>query len=163
MFIIAGMPGGRHLSVLSDDESPAMRAFEIASHFATYSGVSFGALGARPREPSDSGAVRAGGGSGCPGAGGPPARGPGGGSPGRPPTGGANALTGRYTPEKSGSAPALCAITTDASPPSTAAAATPATAARAIVCVFIGRLLPDPPDLPALHLLSRWEGRWEGP
>ena len=66
---MAGMPGGRHLSVLSDDESPATRAFEMACHFARYSGVSFGALGARPREPSESGAVRVGGGSGCPGAG----------------------------------------------------------------------------------------------
>ena len=92
---MAGMPGGRHLSVLSDDESPATRALEIACHFARYSGVSFGALGARPREPSESGAVRVGGGSGCPGAGGPPARGPGAGPPGRPPGGGPKALTGR--------------------------------------------------------------------
>ena len=72
-----------------------MRALLIACHFARYSGVSFGALAARPREPSESGAVRVGGGSGCPGAGGPPARGPGGGPPSRPPGGGANALIGR--------------------------------------------------------------------
>ena len=74
MFIMAGMPGGRHFNVLSEDESPAMRALEMACHFARYSGVSFGALAARPRDPSESGAVRVGGGSGCPGAG-PPARG----------------------------------------------------------------------------------------
>src|SRR6186713_2273309 len=108
MFIMAGMPGGRHLSVLSDDESPATRAFEIACHFARYSGVSFGALAARPREPSESGAVRVGGGSGCPGAG-PPVRAAGGGAPSRPPGGGPKALIGRYTPEKSGGDWALSA------------------------------------------------------
>ena len=78
---MAGMPGGRHFKVLSEEESPATRALEMACHFARYSGVSFGALGARPRDPSESGAVRVGGANGCPGAGvggGPPARGPGG-------------------------------------------------------------------------------------
>lgn len=64
MFIMAGIPGGRHLAVLSDDVSPAMRALLIACHFAMYSGVNCGASAARPRDPSDSGAVRVGGGSG---------------------------------------------------------------------------------------------------
>jgi hypothetical protein len=64
MFIMAGMPGGRHLSVLSDSDDPAMRDLLIACHFARYSGVSNGAFGLRPCDPSDNGAVRVGGGSG---------------------------------------------------------------------------------------------------
>jgi len=64
MFIIAGMPGGRHRAVLSDEVSPAMRALLIACHFDRYYGVSCGASAARPRDPSESGAVRVGGGSG---------------------------------------------------------------------------------------------------
>jgi hypothetical protein len=56
MFIMAGIPGGRHLAVLSYSDEPAMRDFRIISHFAMYSGVSDGASGARPWEPSESGA-----------------------------------------------------------------------------------------------------------
>src|SRR5262245_20708895 len=97
MFIMAGMPGGRHLAVLSESDEPAMRDLLIACHFARYSGVSCGASALRPRDPSDSGAVRAGGGSGCPGAGAGAAARP----PAPPPAGGPNGLIGRYTPEKS--------------------------------------------------------------
>src|SRR5262245_17529 len=106
MFIMAGMPGGRHLAVLSLSEEPAIRDLLIACHFARYSGVNSGAVGLRPCEPSDSGAVRVGGGSGCPGAGAgaPPAR-----APPLPPPAAPNALMGRYTPEKSGGVAADCA------------------------------------------------------
>ncbi len=64
MFIIAGIPGGRHFAVLSLSDDPAMRDLLIACHLARYSGVSCGAVGARPCDPSESGAVRVGGGSG---------------------------------------------------------------------------------------------------
>ena len=72
-----------------------MRALRMACHFARYSGVSFGALGARPREPSESGAVRVGGGSGCPGRGSARARRRAAVPPSRPPGAGPNALIGR--------------------------------------------------------------------
>ena len=61
---MAGIPGGRHFAVLSFSDDPATRALLIACHFARYSGVSSGAVGLRPCEPSESGAVRVGGGSG---------------------------------------------------------------------------------------------------
>jgi hypothetical protein len=56
MFIIAGMPGGRHFAVLSNSYEPSIRVLRMISHFARYSGVSDGASGARPCDPSDSGA-----------------------------------------------------------------------------------------------------------
>ena len=55
---MAGMPGGRHFAVLSLSNEPETRDFLIACHFARYSGVSWGAVGARPCDPSESGAVR---------------------------------------------------------------------------------------------------------
>src|SRR5262245_4845707 len=108
MFIMAGIPGGRHMAVRSDSDEPAMRDLLIACHFARYSGVSCGASALRPRDPSDSGAVRVGGGSGWPGAG----AGAGAGAAARPPAapaaGAPNGLIGRYTPEKSGVDAACC-------------------------------------------------------
>jgi hypothetical protein len=72
---MAGMPGGRHLALLSNSYEPAIRDFLIISHFAMYSGVSDGASGARPWDPSESGADVVGRG------GGPPRRSPPGGAP----------------------------------------------------------------------------------
>jgi hypothetical protein len=34
MFIMAGIPGGRHLALLSYSYDPAIRDFRITSHFA---------------------------------------------------------------------------------------------------------------------------------
>ena len=48
MPIMAGMPGGRHLALLSNSYEPAIRDFLIISHFAMYSAVSNGASGVRP-------------------------------------------------------------------------------------------------------------------
>src|SRR6185369_6156596 len=73
--IMAGMPGGRHFALLSNSYDPAMRDFRIISHLAMYSGVSDGASGARPCEPSESGADDVGRG------GGPPRGAPGAGAP----------------------------------------------------------------------------------
>jgi hypothetical protein len=56
MFIMAGMPGGRHLALLSNSYEPAIRDFRMISHFAMYSGVSSGAFGGRPWDRSESGA-----------------------------------------------------------------------------------------------------------
>ena len=78
MFIMAGIPGGRHLALLSYSYEPAIRDFRITSHFARYSGVSDGASGDRPCEPSESGADCVGRGGGpprcAPAGGGPPLR-----------------------------------------------------------------------------------------
>ncbi len=78
MFIMAGIPGGRHLALLSYSYQPAIRDFRITSHFARYSGVSDGASGDRPCEPSESGADCVGRGGGAPrcapAGGGPPLR-----------------------------------------------------------------------------------------
>src|ERR1700690_4120062 len=56
MTIMAGIPGGRHLALGSYSEDPAIRDFRIVSHLAMYSGVSKGAFGDLPWEPSASGA-----------------------------------------------------------------------------------------------------------
>src|ERR1700730_7577791 len=56
MLIMAGMPGGRHLALLSNWYDPAIRDFRIISHCAMYSGLSDGASGDRPCDPSESGA-----------------------------------------------------------------------------------------------------------
>src|SRR6185503_18222305 len=64
MLIIAGMPGGRQFAMLSYSYEPLMREAAIKFHFARYAGVSFGASGPRPCEPSAVGEERVGGGSG---------------------------------------------------------------------------------------------------
>jgi hypothetical protein len=62
--IIAGIPGGRQFAMLSYSYEPLMRDAAITFHFARYSGVSFGASGPRPCDPSAVGDERVGGGSG---------------------------------------------------------------------------------------------------
>ena len=64
MPIMAGIPGGRRLWILSYSFDPLMRDAVMTFHFARYSGVSFGASGPRPCEPSEVGEERVGGGSG---------------------------------------------------------------------------------------------------
>src|SRR5216117_1567585 len=66
IFIIAGIPGGRHFALLSNSYDPAIRDFRIISHFAMYSGLRAGAFGARPCDPSESGADDVGRGGGPP-------------------------------------------------------------------------------------------------
>src|SRR5579871_2972487 len=56
-FIMPGIPGGRHLALLSYSAEPAMRELRISSHLAMYFGVSFGAVGERPLRPSETGAI----------------------------------------------------------------------------------------------------------
>src|SRR3989442_1763459 len=62
MDIIWGMPGGRQLAMGSYSYDPLIRDFLMISHLAMYSGVSEGALGARPLDRSPVGADRVGGG-----------------------------------------------------------------------------------------------------
>src|SRR6476646_9319954 len=83
------MPGGRQFAMLSYSYEPEIRDFAITFHFARYCGVSFGASGPRPCEPSAVGDERVGGGSGSPG------RGGGGRAPPSP-------CAGEYTPAKLG-------------------------------------------------------------
>jgi hypothetical protein len=61
---MAGMPGGKQLAMLSYSYDPLVRDAAMTSHRAMYSGVSFGALGLRPCDPSEVGAERVGGGGG---------------------------------------------------------------------------------------------------
>src|SRR5262245_2119808 len=58
------IPGRQHFAWLCCSYEPLMRDFATTFHFARYSGVSFGASGPRPCEPSAVGDERVGGGNG---------------------------------------------------------------------------------------------------
>src|SRR5690242_18203923 len=60
------MPGGRQLAMGSYSYEPLIRDFRTISHLAIYSGLSAGAVGARPLDKSPVGAERVGGGGGVP-------------------------------------------------------------------------------------------------
>src|SRR5215510_14078207 len=85
-----GMPAEMHLTFGSNSSDPAMRDWRMTSHFARYSGVSFGALSGRPSRPSSTSTGR--------GAGTPSLAG--GAAAGR--LNWPNGSTGMYTPVKSG-------------------------------------------------------------
>src|SRR5262245_44589656 len=101
-----GMPPERHLTFGSSSGEPAIRDFRMTSHFARYSGVSFGASSGRPARPSRTNTGRGGGTA--------PARGgvaedgaagdgaAGVGTADRPPLAWPNGSIGEYTPVKSG-------------------------------------------------------------
>src|SRR5512138_1102384 len=59
--IMLGMPPETHLTFGSNSGDPAMRDFRMTSHFARYSGVSFGAFSDRPSRPSRTNTGRGGG------------------------------------------------------------------------------------------------------
>src|SRR5690348_8835601 len=95
-----GMPAEIHLTFGSSSSDPAMRDCRMTSHFARYSGVSFGALSGRPSRPSSTNTGR---GAGTPSL-------VGGGAAGR--LNWPNGSTGMYTPVKSGGGGA-CACSDD--------------------------------------------------